>query len=303
MLESELLGGTFAEDPFRMVKVSDFLPVGTPETHICFAVNKKKRSSKYEAQGPNQILEVIQPGAIFEGVITIHSPESTAKLQQKRAVPVSEEFLRQALAFFAGELTNQESLLQGIGLSSNVRSKLNAHLPVRLGRHSGAEALTIEGARSIKIMGKRGEQAKYLPNSSTLWFAAETPKADSGLQPFGWVALEVLAMDSGALYPARSFSDKVSRRAIPIVAPVPVLSVTSENVIWENAILTWDIGRKVLKAMNGADRAELRIGDDRSLVPEGLHKKLFVKKDAVTAKLTLEKQGRMFKIVSVEQLA
>lgn len=132
MLESELLGGTFAEDPFRMVKVSDFLPVGNPETHICFAVNKKKKPSKFEARGPNQILEVIQPGGIFEGVITIHFPESTAKLKQERAVPVSEQFLQQALAFFSGELNHEEAMLQGIGLTSNVRTRLSAHLPVRL---------------------------------------------------------------------------------------------------------------------------------------------------------------------------
>ncbi len=300
MLETELLGGTFAEDPFRMVKVSDFLPVGNPETHICFAINKKKKPSKYEAQGPNQILEVIQPGAVFEGVITIHSPESNAKLQQKRAVPVSEEFLQQALAFFAGELTHEESLLQGIGLTSGVRTKLNTLLPVRLGRHSGAEALTIEGARNIKIMGKRGEQAKYLPNSSTIWFAADTPKAESGLQLFGWIALEVVAMDSGSLYPQRTFGDRVTVGAIPAAIAVPAPTMAAEKIIWESAILTWDIGKKTLKAVNGTDRTELRIGDDQSVVPEALRKKLFVKKDAVKAMVTLEKQGSMLKIVTIE---
>ena len=42
-LEGELLGGTFDKDPFRLVKVSDMIPVGNPETRICFAVNKKKK--------------------------------------------------------------------------------------------------------------------------------------------------------------------------------------------------------------------------------------------------------------------
>ena len=169
-----------------------------------------------------------------------------------------------------------------------------------LGRHSGAEALTIEGARSIKIMGKRGEQAKYLPNSTTIWFAADTPTAETGLQPFGWVALEALAMDTAALYPTRIFSDRPSGRAIPAAIAVSTPTIIAEKIIWENATLTWDIGKKLLKAINGADRAELSIGDDRSRVPESLHKKLFVKKDAVKAKVTLEKQGSMLKIVSVE---
>src|SRR3989338_5162220 len=56
-LEKELLGGEFSSDPFRMVKVSDFLPVGDVKTKVVYAVNKKKKTSKFEAKGPFQIFE------------------------------------------------------------------------------------------------------------------------------------------------------------------------------------------------------------------------------------------------------
>ncbi|MGB9618070.1 MAG: type III-A CRISPR-associated RAMP protein Csm5, partial [Desulfomonilaceae bacterium] len=44
-LEKSLLGGSFQSDPLRLVKVSDFMPVGAPKTKILYAVNEKKRIS------------------------------------------------------------------------------------------------------------------------------------------------------------------------------------------------------------------------------------------------------------------
>src|SRR3990172_8409203 len=73
-LEVELLGGSFDTDPFRMVKPSDFLPVGDVKTKIVYAVNKKKQPSKFEARGPFQILEIIREGCVFEGIININNP-------------------------------------------------------------------------------------------------------------------------------------------------------------------------------------------------------------------------------------
>src|SRR3989339_422674 len=52
-------------DPFRLLKVSDFHPVGPFRTKIVFAVNEKKIPSEFSARGPYQILEIIEPGAIF----------------------------------------------------------------------------------------------------------------------------------------------------------------------------------------------------------------------------------------------
>lgn len=76
-IEEPLLGGRFEKDPFSQVKVSDLLPVGSPGTRICFAVNKKKKTSQHEPRGPQPILEVIRHdcNAAFEGMITLHIPE------------------------------------------------------------------------------------------------------------------------------------------------------------------------------------------------------------------------------------
>ena len=68
----------------------------------------------------------------------------------------------------------------------------------RVGRHSGAESVTIEGHRNIKIMMGKGEKPKYLDRATTLWLASEKRKPEDrdGLQPFGWVQLSRLTDDS-----------------------------------------------------------------------------------------------------------
>ena len=67
---------------------------------------------------------------------------------------------------------------------------------VRLGRHSGAEAVTIEGNRNIKI-NLGGGRSKYTESSTTLWLASEyaRPKTNNSLTPFGWAVLETLPFD------------------------------------------------------------------------------------------------------------
>lgn len=59
---------------------------------------------------------------------------------------------------------------------------------LRVGRHSGAEAVTIEGVRHIKIMKGNPE---YQSKTKTLWLAANDPKQRTGLLPFGWLLVEI----------------------------------------------------------------------------------------------------------------
>ena len=302
-LERKLLGGTFAGDPFRLVKVSDLLPLEKPATRICFAVNKKKMPSRYAARGPNQILEVIEPGGVFEGVLTLHTPEWGAEIRKENAVPSSDAFLKQALSFFGRELANEEQVLEGIGIASGTEKMLKGRLPVRLGRHSGAETLTVEGARSIKIMGKRGEPPKYGPHSTTIWLAADDPRAASGLLPFGWAALEVMPADAARPYPERIFTDRLTA-SFKEETERPSISepsrAVSEQIVWDNATLTWKPGNAVLTASFEDKKAELKLSGDRSIVPEPLRKKLFEKKAAVPARVTIEKDGNLLTIVKLE---
>lgn len=310
-LESDLLGGTFAADPFRLVKVSDLLPVGQPETMIRFAVNKKKKPSKYEARGPQQILEVIRhdTNATFEGIITIMAPEKGASI--RNPLPVELSLFQNLSAFFQKEMDEEETMLKGINLSAGIARKLREMFgarylkevfPVRIGRHSGAEAVTIEGGRSIKIKGQQGARDRWEASATTIWLAGDTPKAPAGLQPFGWVALEVMETDSKALFPERVFSDRAPASPSKIAGELPKPSIPTDQTVWESAILAWSPGNAMLTAASGdGKRAEARIGSDRTLVSDEVITRL-KKGKAVKARVTLEQHGNAFKIMKVEVL-
>ncbi|MBI5745583.1 MAG: type III-A CRISPR-associated RAMP protein Csm5 [Nitrospirae bacterium] len=163
-LERELLDGSFATDPFRMVKVSDFMPVGDVTTKIVYAVNKKKKTSKFDARGPFQILETIKEGAIFEGLINIQRPEDKAGIGR----PINiKEFIMSTTDFYNKVLNEEKGAIKEIGASHINISKFNGKLGesaflIRIGRHSGAEAVTIEGNRYIKIMQGKGQPPSFL---------------------------------------------------------------------------------------------------------------------------------------------
>jgi CRISPR-associated protein Csm5 len=77
-------------------------------------------------------------------------------------------------------------------LKSHGEMKENAFL-IRLGKHSGAEAVTIEGNRQITVRGPRGNR-EIKNHATTIWFASETskPESNKGLLPFGWAVMEVV---------------------------------------------------------------------------------------------------------------
>ncbi len=64
---------------------------------------------------------------------------------------------------------------------------------LRVGRHSGAEAVTVSGARNgkIKIMKGNGQQPDYADAPKTVWLAANDPKQRAELLPFGWLLVEI----------------------------------------------------------------------------------------------------------------
>jgi CRISPR-associated protein Csm5 len=206
--ERKLLNGEFNTDPFRMVKVSDLLPVERVKTKIVYAINRKKQKSDKrtlaERGGVYQIFEVIQPGAVFEGVININAPITSSGIK----FPITADKLMASLnKFYVPLLENEIKTLKGIDISVPLINEINSKFKgkinktafiVSIGRHSGAEAVTIEGNRLIKIMQGRDREGRmryeYKPYSTTIWLASDSPKPQSnnGLLPFGWAVLDIV---------------------------------------------------------------------------------------------------------------
>lgn len=184
-------------DPFRMVKVSDFMPVSETRTRIVYGINKKKKSSDRDARGLPLIFEVIPPGSVFVGTIAADSPPLGSGIRKSVSM---EKLLDSSTLFYANEKEREEKELTDIGVDviyddDRLQDQKNSFL-ARVGRHSGAESVTIKGHRDIFIMGKRGER-KCLNHATTLWLASDArkPVSMNNLQPFGWVKINRLTDD------------------------------------------------------------------------------------------------------------
>jgi len=178
-----------SKDPFRLVKVSDFMPAGDVKTKISYVVNKKKKPSEKEAQGPFQILEMIQPGSRFTGEIIVERPPARNAVSHV----ISLQALLQSLTrFYGAEKAGEDNSLKRIGVTPTQLPQGNGHFLIRLGRHSGAESVTIKGYRDIKIMLGRGKKPAFEDHATTLWLASETSKPNTNkfLSPFGWGLLQ-----------------------------------------------------------------------------------------------------------------
>ena len=196
-LDGEKQADKIFKDPFRLIKVSDFMPAGDIKTKIFYIINKKKTVSQKEARGPYQILETILPDACFTGEITIEAPQS------KNAVSFAidyKELFESLNLFYSKEKMREDRELGNININPPLvpqHTKEHDAAIIRTGRHSGAESITIEKYRDIRI--KKGQKEFYFSDhSTTLWLASENQKFlnDNALLPLGWSMINVLTHEA-----------------------------------------------------------------------------------------------------------
>lgn len=201
-LEKRLLDGSFEDDPFRLLKVPDLLPVESPSTRLLYAVNVRKKGG--EGKGPFQIVETISHGSVFEGILTLHQPPSGARVKK---LPEIVDLLCCLNTFSMDRYREDKKVMEDIKADAFLR-ELGGHISkytsamkdntaclVRIGRHGGAESHTLDGARRIKIK-QQNNRDKESGHATTIWLAAEDKRADKGM-PFGWAVLEMLPVGDG----------------------------------------------------------------------------------------------------------
>lgn len=189
--------GHLESDPFRLLKVSDFFPVNAAQRVITYAVDVKKRPSERAAQAPYQILETIAADAEFIGSITILGVPGRDSGIRK---PLSLEEIYQAIrTFYSAEKQREDRELGTIGVVPTPLVADRQPMPLRVGRHSGAECVTVEGHRSIKIMQGGGRPPQTLDHATTIWLAAgdKKPASSNTLAPFGWTLFEPMSHEHG----------------------------------------------------------------------------------------------------------
>ncbi|NEX22442.1 CRISPR-associated protein Csm5 [Thiorhodococcus mannitoliphagus] len=217
--------GKFELDPMRLIRISDAM-ANDPEatvTQVRFAVNRKKTEvrvggklvdSQAEQRGLYQLLECLSPlqarGFRAQlsiqatgGVASNHWPDANLRFDAQSIAAACNRFYLPALERERkrlrerGFLDDQWEDAIGTLLSGPLSQTLfeNRAFLLRVGRHSGAESVTLNGVRDIKIMKGKGEKPEYLNHAKTLWLAADERLAQRGLLPFGWLLLEIHGAD------------------------------------------------------------------------------------------------------------
>jgi CRISPR-associated protein Csm5 len=210
-------------DPLRLIQFADASwqnGADLPATHVHLAVNRKKmpvmdrQGQPRRAMGENlyQILECV-PGWYYRAFSLQVNVQLLNGIRDKRDVPDPQmRFSMQTIAsacnaFYLPILTAERKIMQERGFSDPAweasvkrclqlaKDKLasgQAFL-LRAGRHSGAESVTVSGARNgnIRIMRGKGQQPEFADAPKTLWLAASEKDQDRNLLPFGWLLVEV----------------------------------------------------------------------------------------------------------------
>jgi CRISPR-associated protein Csm5 len=206
-IEGTLMGGTFESDPFRLVDVADASGANV-QSRICFAVDRRKKPRQGQDRRPapkdlSVCCEVIGGGQfrVLQGEIRFEHPPGSARPDPQRRI---DDFVTLAracsnfyLARLAAELETLQSLTPGSWLDGfrNVIDSIRPSLEqghamlVRVGRHSGAESVTLDRRRWIQIRSGRGE-SHWARDATTIWLAAESENSVTDMRPFGWLLIE-----------------------------------------------------------------------------------------------------------------
>ncbi|WP_304055367.1 type III-A CRISPR-associated RAMP protein Csm5 [Nitrosomonas communis] len=196
----EYTAGKFENDPLRHLHISDAHHEEEPApTHILYVISKKKRPSEHNTSKLPVILETI-PGMLtdaFTGEIRIHLKDKNTLTWQQLCKACNDFYLPQLQAeldhvHLAGILDTQwkEAIKDLLNNELHELGKNCQGFLLRVGRHSGAESVTLNGVRDIKILGKKGSPLTFRSETTEKRFASESKQATGGLLPFGWLWVE-----------------------------------------------------------------------------------------------------------------
>ena len=214
-LEKRLLQGSFHTDPFRLLLVGD---AQGPDvvSQVVFSTNHKKREviragTEMVGRGPVARREVIAPAQLHAmschlriGNLDRHvdqfTPNPAARIAGWDALAKACNAyywprLQSDLALLDERRLVSEDWLKGVtALMQALAPSLDAGhaMLLRVGRHSGAESVTLDGVRRIRIMKGPGQDPDWSDvGATTVWLAAEREGDRSDMMPFGWLLVTI----------------------------------------------------------------------------------------------------------------
>ncbi len=216
----------FEQDPMRLIHLMDagFTDEVGVGSELRFAVNRRRKApkpgdsstqSQAEQRNLYQLLECV-PAArfrVFSGQLTVQQLDQFNDDRRLPALPLRWNTPQIATAcnrFYRPQLEAEieqmqergflnadwAALIEGL-LKGPLKERLDNHQAflIRVGRHSGAESVTLNGVRSIKILlgrdtatGKMSSEDRA--TGTSWWLAAGDIQARTGMLPFGWLLVE-----------------------------------------------------------------------------------------------------------------
>lgn len=188
---------------FKNLVISDAKLLSKTQTRIGYALNKKRFEEN--KGGLSTRLEVIPPQSVFEATLSLKEYNTQEALEiQTLQNACNEHYYELFKSMFNQENLYKHSFIDDYIIAyfdkkfSNIYSKFkpsNKQFLLRLGKHSGARAVTIEGMREIKVKGsKKGRKSnrwESLKEETSTWLFGEHKRSTTTLLPFGWVLCEI----------------------------------------------------------------------------------------------------------------
>ncbi len=215
--------GEFERDPFSKVKISDSMPK-EPKLTIKWGVNKKKKSDSTENDNTGIRYEFIAPASEFVAEMTLVDRVDPGILEQINArirdrkrevhqphkVYTLDEIIQTVNRFYIPKFEEEQRWAErkkgliGIDYFNRTlpyiqKAKAGKGFLARIGRHSGAVAMTLDGHRQIFIPQMKKDQEgnplspdqKYVSSPFTYWLASNVDAVKSA-EFIGWFYCEVI---------------------------------------------------------------------------------------------------------------
>lgn len=225
-LQRRLLGyrmDDLENDPFRCLAVADaHVPADrrVPPTRIVYPVSKKKKPGERGSPELKVFLETVHEtmAEAFAGELRL-----TGRIGWEALCDACNAFYRPQLEseldheLFRTLLDSRWRMLIKKLLASELGELMAARqgFLLRVGKHSGAESVTLDGVRRIKIKTPKGKPDEYRAGTTEKRFASQKRMATDSLLPFGWVW--VSSCEDAYQYLAMAVYSQIRQHAAPVL--------------------------------------------------------------------------------------
>ena len=187
-------GRAISKNIFKDFKVADS-KILKSNIKIGFALNKERFEYDFDSEANNiklsTYIEVICPSSEFLVDISYRNLDLITILNS-----CNNHYLPIFKTILANNSNGKEEFISKY-LENDFYEKFKDFMPdknqylIRLGKYSGARAVTIEGKRKIEVKESRFKTLQNQKEETTTWLFGDNPSENKNLVPFGWILIEI----------------------------------------------------------------------------------------------------------------